>query len=284
MFARAAEFADYYVETGGSSNSARSYVSYLRTFDRMCGGMDEMFGRLGTAATIDWAAREPNSAFGGNKAARDIRSALRRYGAFLDRSRQPTAARAPLPSTTSAGTAHVSNIVDEDVIISLIQDIKTLATRYYRLTGKPLGVTGELAELEAAQKLGLGLMEARTAGYDAFRKDESGRLVRVQIKGRAVDPDRRYVGRCPAIKCGVFDEVVLVLFDRASFEPLEMWHADESAVAAKLALPGSKARNERSSLGISQFRALARKIWPCTTNEDEHAIVAPAARCASGGK
>jgi hypothetical protein len=55
----------------------------------------------------------------------------------------------------------------------------------YAITGKPLGVTREVAECEAAHKLGLRLAAARTAFYDAYRETESGRET-FQIKGRAV--------------------------------------------------------------------------------------------------
>lgn len=45
--------------------------------------------------------------------------------------------------------------------------VKKLASRYKKLIGKPLGVTGEVAEYNVATLLGLELAEARTAGYDA---------------------------------------------------------------------------------------------------------------------
>lgn len=37
----------------------------------------------------------------------------------------------------------------------ILADVKRLAVEYYAATGKPLSVTGELAECEAAHKLGL---------------------------------------------------------------------------------------------------------------------------------
>ena len=46
-------------------------------------------------------------------------------------------------------------------ILDVLRDAKVLARRYYRLTGKPLGITGEMAEYEAATKLGLNLHCAR---------------------------------------------------------------------------------------------------------------------------
>lgn len=67
----------------------------------------------------------------------------------------------------------------------LLHQAKRLAVRYYALTGKPLGVTGEVAEYEAAQKLGLTLEIARTFGYDASR-GHGPRRETFQIKGRAV--------------------------------------------------------------------------------------------------
>jgi hypothetical protein len=154
--------------------------------------------------------------------------------------------------------------MNDDAIKSLKADAKALAVRYYELTGKPLGITGEIAELEAAELLGLSLTDARTPGFDAYR-DRNGTSERIQIKGRAVDASDRYRGRCPAIKCGdQFDFVVTVLLDRKTLDVLEIWQASEEAVAARLSAPGSKARNERNSMGLSQFKSIATKIWPPT--------------------
>lgn len=151
--------------------------------------------------------------------------------------------------------------LDAALLAELVAEAKQLATRYYRATGKPLGVTGEVAEMEAARLLGLELAPPRTAGYDALDRSVSPPR-RIQIKGRAVDPGRRYAGRCPAIKCGgMFDTVLLVLMDKATLEPLEIWESDEARVTARLAAPGSRSRNERNSMGLSQFKSIARLAW-----------------------
>jgi hypothetical protein len=152
--------------------------------------------------------------------------------------------------------------VDHQEIQAFKADAKALAVRYYELTGKPLGITGELAELEAADLLGLSLADARTPGFDAYR-DRDGVRERIQIKGRAVDASDRYRGRCPAIKCGdQFDYVLTVLLDRKTLEVIEIWEASEDAVILRLTAPGSKARNERNSMGLSQFKSIATKVWP----------------------
>jgi hypothetical protein len=51
----------------------------------------------------------------------------------------------------------------------ILATVKPLAAEYYGLTGKPLSVAGEVAEYLAAEILGLTLVAARTAGYDALR-------------------------------------------------------------------------------------------------------------------
>ena len=66
----------------------------------------------------------------------------------------------------------------------ILATVKPLAVEYYRLTGKPLGVTGEVERYVAAETLGLTLVPARTAGYDALRLSEQ-----IQIKGRVYGKD-----------------------------------------------------------------------------------------------
>jgi len=154
----------------------------------------------------------------------------------------------------------------DHAVKALLYRAKILATQYYALTGKPLGVTGEVAEYEAAQKLGLILADARSPFFDAFR-DLPDRQERFQIKGRAVSRQDKYRGRVPTIKCaGDFDAVLLVLLDRMTFDVIEIWHAEKEKVRKRLEVPGSKARNERGSLAISQFKSIADRIWPLTAS------------------
>lgn len=61
-------------------------------------------------------------------------------------------------------------------IAEVLVTVRPLAAEFYRLTGRPLGVTGEVAEQVTADLLGLTLAGARTVGYDATRpgKNPSG--------------------------------------------------------------------------------------------------------------
>ncbi|SEO80457.1 hypothetical protein SAMN02990966_02898 [Rhodospirillales bacterium URHD0017] len=150
----------------------------------------------------------------------------------------------------------------------LLAAVKLLAAEYYVLTGKPLGVTGEIAEYVAAETLGLELAPPRTAGYDAIRHPPEGQQ-RVQIKGRAYGPDAKPGQRVGRIKKGAAcDKVLLVLLDNKTLEPREMWEADYGHVANRLDVPGSKAR-ERGSLGVGEFKRLGQKIWPAPARETD---------------
>ena len=118
----------------------------------------------------------------------------------------------------------------------ILSDVRILATEYYEATGKPLGVTGEIAEFEASEKLGLELAPPRTEGYDATYPD--GR--KVQIKGRRLStlppkPGQR-MGKIDLSK--PFDSVALVLLG-PDFELLEIWKAPRRAVKARLEVTGS---------------------------------------------
>lgn len=131
---------------------------------------------------------------------------------------------------------------------------------YCELTEKPLGVTGEIAEYEAARILKLKLSPARQSGYDAIRK-RRGKEERLQVKGRRLTPSSKASQRLGRIDClKEWDAVLLVLLDE-HYEPTEIYEADRQAVTAALTKPGSKARNERGSLAISQFKAIGSRIW-----------------------
>jgi hypothetical protein len=146
-------------------------------------------------------------------------------------------------------------------VMEILAAAKKLAQRYRTLTGKPLGITGEVAEFEAARLLRLKLVEARQAGYDATRM-ENGKLHRLQIKGRCVPPGASKGQRLGSIDIKKdFDGVLLVLMDDC-FNATAMYEADRKSVIKAITRPGSKARNERGALSVGDFISKARKVWP----------------------
>jgi hypothetical protein len=146
--------------------------------------------------------------------------------------------------------------------MEILGEAKKLAREYYALTKKPLGITGEVAEYEAARILGVELAPARQAGHDAT---EGGR--RLQIKGRCLLPNckrRQQVGSIKT-KSEDWDAVLLVLLDE-DLNATEIYEAERTRVLAALAEPGpggavSKARNERGSLAVSKFKAIGELRW-----------------------
>ncbi len=146
-------------------------------------------------------------------------------------------------------------------LIELLREAKLLAREYDELTGKPLGITGEIAEYEAARLLKVKLSPARQSGFDAVREVE-GKEELLQIKGRRLTPSSKSSQRIGSIDLEKdWDAVLLVLLDQ-HYEPTAIYEASRRAVTAALTKPGSKARNERGSLAVSQFKSIGSLVWP----------------------
>ncbi len=149
---------------------------------------------------------------------------------------------------------------DLQILGEIIQEAKRLARSYYSLTGRPLGVIGEIAEYEAARLLGLQLSEARQAGYDATY-EQDGQVIRVQIKGRCILENSKPGQRIGSIKLNhEWNSIVLVLLD-SDLEPTYMYMAHRPEVEEAIMAPGSRARNERGALSITKFKSISRLVW-----------------------
>jgi hypothetical protein len=150
--------------------------------------------------------------------------------------------------------------IDLNLIGDIIREVKIYARKYYELTGRPLGITGEIAEFEAANLLGLRLSVVRTPGYDATIQRD-GKTIKYQIKGRCVLNGSKPSQRVGSIRLShEWDAVLLVLLDK-DFEPLEILEAQRPKIENELKTPGSKARNERGALSVSKFRQIAQPVW-----------------------
>lgn len=148
-------------------------------------------------------------------------------------------------------------------VAEILDAARPLAAEFYRLTGKPLGVTGEVAEQLVADLLGLTLADARTAGYDATRPDPGGGPpARIQIKARAY-PAGRDVGQrmgrlTPGMPC---DAVLLALLDPETLDVREVWEAPFPALLARLIDPASSSARH-GSFKIAEFMGLGARVWP----------------------
>jgi hypothetical protein len=151
-----------------------------------------------------------------------------------------------------------------DELAMVVADVKAVAKRYAALTGKPLGVTGEIAELEAARLLGVRLADARQAGYDAIRVGQEGEE-KIQIKGRCFAEDCNPGQRMGSIRFEhPWDAALLVLLDK-SYDATAIYEARRAAIEVALKAPGSKARNERGALSVSKFISIGKMVWSKST-------------------
>jgi hypothetical protein len=145
-------------------------------------------------------------------------------------------------------------------LLNLLGEVKPLAREYYKITGRPLGVTAEIAEYEAARILKLKLSSARQSGCDAIRKTPRGDQ-RLQIKGRCILPGPKSGQRLGSINLKKeWDAVILVLLNE-DYSPTAIYEADRPAITDAITAPGSRARNERGQLGISKFKSIGTRIW-----------------------
>ena len=169
----------------------------------------------------------------------------------------------PKYSTTSAGLTKGTPTLpphELDEIGKLLRSAKRLATRYYTITGRPLGITGEVAEYEAVRLLRLERSPVRQPGHDAIRRRQ-GRVTRLQVKARCILDPSRPGQRIGQIKLDrEWDSVLLVILDR-NLEPVEIHEAGRGAVTRALQRPGSKSRNKRGALALNQFKRIARCVW-----------------------
>jgi hypothetical protein len=169
-----------------------------------------------------------------------------------------------LANIIASGVVVFNGMADHDslnleAVGKIIAAAKKIAREYRRLTGRPIGLTGEVAEFEAARLLGLELAAVRQAGYDAIRRRGSA-VQRLQVKGRCIlssNPGQR-LGRIDLSK--EWDGVLLVLLS-PDLEPTAIYDADRRDIERALLAPGSKARNERGALSVSKFRSIGRKVW-----------------------
>lgn len=141
----------------------------------------------------------------------------------------------------------------------LLGNVKLLAREYYDLTGRPLGVTAEIAEYEAVGLLALELAPVRQPGYDAIRTT-NGRRTLLQIKGRRIPAGAKRAQRVGRIDLQrEWDAVLLVLLDER-FETTAIYEAERAALTEAIRAPGSRVRN-RGQVGVSLFKSLGHLAW-----------------------
>lgn len=144
----------------------------------------------------------------------------------------------------------------------IMTEAKRLAVEYRQLTGRPLGITGEVGECEAVRFLNLALAPVRQSGFDAVGNDGT----RYQIKTRCIWDNSKTGQRLGGIKREhEWDAVLLVILD-GDLEPVIIHEASRQAVEQAILAPGSRSRNERGALSVSKFKSLGHVVWRISSN------------------
>jgi len=141
----------------------------------------------------------------------------------------------------------------------LMKEARALAAEYRKATGKPLGISSEIAEHDAARLLNLELCAERGDGYDAIGLGDRKGL-RIQIKGRAIFDESKSVQRIGQLKLDKsWDRVVLVIMDD-EYQPVEIYEATRGVIESALAESKSKRAN-RGAMSVAKFKVIGERVW-----------------------
>jgi len=149
----------------------------------------------------------------------------------------------------------------------LISEARRIAADYRRATGKTLGgVSGEIAENDAARLLNLELCKDKTGGYDAVGKGKrEGK--KIQIKGRAIFDEKKSNQRIGQLKIEQnWDSVVLVLMNE-DFEPVEIYEAERKDIMESVEEQAGSNRAKRGAMSVARFKHLSNLVWTAEQGE-----------------
>lgn len=143
----------------------------------------------------------------------------------------------------------------------LISEARRIAAEYRRTTGKPLGISAEIARHDACTYLDLEPDED-AVGYDALGLSEERKDVRFQIKGRAIFDEKKGGQRLGQIKIDQnWDKILLVLMDE-DFETTDIYEASKEDMLNDIdETDDNRNRKKRGAMSVARFKRLAQLVW-----------------------
>lgn len=149
----------------------------------------------------------------------------------------------------------------------LIAEARRIAAEYRRTTGKPLGISAEIACHDACVFLDLEANED-AVGYDATGLHGERKGYRYQIKGRAIFDEKKGGQRLGQIKIEQdWDKILLVLMDE-DFETTDIYEASREDILADLDDSGTSNRKKRGAMSVARFKRISHLVW----NKDDGLI------------
>jgi hypothetical protein len=142
----------------------------------------------------------------------------------------------------------------------LMAETRRLAAEYRKTTGQALGVSGEIAEYDAARLLGLELCNDPAVGCDAIGQGErEGK--RIQIKGRVIFDESKSGHRIGQLKLEKdWDSLLLVLMDD-NYDPVEIYEADREEIIDAIEGSASEKRSKRGAMSVAKFKIIGHLVW-----------------------
>lgn len=143
----------------------------------------------------------------------------------------------------------------------LISEARRIAAEYRRTTGKPLGISAEIARHDACTYLYLE-PEEDAVGYDALGLSEERKDVRFQIKGRAIFDDKKGGQRLGQIKIDQnWDKILLVLMNE-DFDTTDIYEASKEDMLNDIGETDDNSnRKKRGAMSVARFKRLAQLVW-----------------------
>ncbi len=152
----------------------------------------------------------------------------------------------------------------------LISEARRLAADYRRATGKPLGISGEIAKHDACRLLGLDPVNDSNGGYDAVGREGARSGLCFQIKGRAIFDERKGGQRVGQLRLEQpWDAVILIIMD-AEFKPREIYEATRAEI--EIALHQDSKRSTRGAMSVARFRNISQLVWTAEEGGIDDAI------------
>jgi len=142
----------------------------------------------------------------------------------------------------------------------LMLEARKLAVNFRQATGKPLGISNEIAVHDVIRLMHLeAVSTASNGGYDAIGTGERAGK-RIQIKGRSIASESKSSQRIGQIKQDKeWDSIMLILLNEA-YEPLEIYEADRQPIMDVVNQTSHKRRN-RGALSVARFKKIGKLVW-----------------------
>lgn len=154
----------------------------------------------------------------------------------------------------------------------LIAEARRLSAEYRKATGRPLGgVSGEIAEYDAARLMDLEICEPKPGGYDAIGRGKRMGM-RIQIKGRTIFDEGRTGQRIGQLKIEQeWDSVMLVLMNE-NLEAFEIYEAMREDVMQTMMEAKVSNRSKRGAMSVAKFKAISHLVWTHENGIEEDEI------------